>query len=68
MAVIYLKHPKHGAKIASSPQEAQADKANGWIEFSSSDKAKPQAQDKPVVNALPLRRSRGRPRVAPQEE
>ena len=30
MAVIYLKHPVHGSKVACSEFEAEGDKANGW--------------------------------------
>lgn len=33
MAVIYLKHPRHGAKVAISEMEAENDIANGWEEF-----------------------------------
>lgn len=30
---IYLKHPKHGEKIAYYEAEAEADKKNGWVEY-----------------------------------
>ena len=33
MAVIYLKHPKYGTKVASLDAEAAYDKENGWEEF-----------------------------------
>ena len=33
MAVIYLKHPRHGAKVAISELEAENDMANGWEQF-----------------------------------
>jgi hypothetical protein len=33
MAVIYIKHPKHGYKVACGEMEAEADKANGWVDF-----------------------------------
>lgn len=33
MAVIYLRHPKHGAKVAISEAEARVDIDNGWEEF-----------------------------------
>jgi len=78
MAVIYLKHAKHGAKVAISREEVQADKANGWVEFDPSApkvepvvaKSLPQAvpDTDTVVNTLPARRSRGRPRAEPQGE
>lgn len=34
MAAIYLTHPKHGVKVATSEHEANHDKANGWSECS----------------------------------
>lgn len=33
MSVIYLKHEKHGAKVACSEQEAQYDESHGWVRF-----------------------------------
>lgn len=33
MAVIYLKHPKHGIKVATMHLEAEADIKNGWIPY-----------------------------------
>lgn len=33
MAVIYLRHPVHGAKVAISDHEADADEENGWERF-----------------------------------
>jgi hypothetical protein len=33
MAVIYLKHETHGAKVACSEQEAAADETGGWTRF-----------------------------------
>ena len=33
MAVIYLKHPDHGVKVACLELEAEADEENGWIRF-----------------------------------
>ena len=37
MPNIYLRHPKHGEKIAISWNEAQEDMAHGWEEFDPSD-------------------------------
>jgi hypothetical protein len=31
--VIYLRHPKHGTKVAISDMEAKADERNGWERF-----------------------------------
>jgi len=62
MPNIYLKHPKHGAKVAISVLEADLDKRNGWVEFDPSAPKAPAevAQEAPVVNALPLKRARAR--------
>jgi hypothetical protein len=37
MAVIYLKHPEHGVKVACLDLEAEADIENGWIRFDPDD-------------------------------
>jgi hypothetical protein len=31
--VIYLKHPIHGAKVATMELEAVADEKNGWVRY-----------------------------------
>lgn len=73
MAVIYLRHPVHGAKVATSDMEAENDIQNGWEEFDPSDVNEP--EEEPVesaavesdlaepVNQLPRRRGR-RPKEA----
>ena len=33
MAVIYLKHPLHGAKVATLEMEAAYDEKNGWVQY-----------------------------------
>lgn len=33
MAVIYLKHAVHGAKVACSEQEAEYDELSGWVRY-----------------------------------
>lgn len=33
MAIIYLTHPVHGAKVACMEAEAEYDEANGWVRF-----------------------------------
>lgn len=33
MAAIYMKHPKHGKKVAIMECEALADEKNGWVRF-----------------------------------
>jgi hypothetical protein len=39
MAVIYLRHPKHGEKVASTEFEANEDRKNGWEDFDPTVKA-----------------------------
>jgi uncharacterized protein YdhG (YjbR/CyaY superfamily) len=33
MAVIYMKHPVHGAKVATLEMEAVYDEKNGWVRY-----------------------------------
>lgn len=33
MAVIYLRHPAHGEKVACGDLEAAMDRVNGWEDF-----------------------------------
>lgn len=33
MALIYLRHERHGVKIATLEMEAEADEENGWERF-----------------------------------
>lgn len=33
MPLIYLKHPKHGTKIATMEMEAVYDEKNGWVRY-----------------------------------
>ena len=49
MAVIYLRHPKHGAKVAISDMEAENDLQNGWKEF---DPAELKVDSAPEVDAI----------------
>jgi hypothetical protein len=54
MAVIYLVHDIHGAKVAISEEEARADEDFGWERY---------YPDEPVsvtVNEMPARNSRRR--------
>jgi hypothetical protein len=52
MAVIYLKHPEHGVKVACLDLEAEADIENGWERFD------PEQVTPQVDNAIVRRRSR----------
>lgn len=33
MSAIYLRHPQHGEKVATSEGEASYDQGNGWVRF-----------------------------------
>jgi len=54
MAVIYLRHPVHGTKVACMEAEAVYDEKNGWVRFD---------VDEEPVTVNEIKRSRGRPRV-----
>jgi len=54
MAVIYLRHPVHGTKVACLEAEAVYDEKNGWVRFD---------VDEEPVTVNEIKRSRGRPRV-----
>lgn len=62
MPVIYLKHPKHGEKVATLEDEAKADEKNGWQRYQVAALLRePEKLECPVVNALteePKRRGR----------
>lgn len=64
MPNIYLKHPIHGAKIATMELEAEYDEQNGWVRYSPDE---PEQEDdipsflQESVNELEPAR-RGRPR------
>ena len=62
MAVIYLRHPIHGAKVACSDLEAQHDMNLGWEVFDPTAPAEPE----PVVavNHMLGRRRRKEPQDA----
>ena len=59
MAVIYLRHPKHGAKVAISEMEAENDIQNGWEEFDPTEPESVAADADTQTNQLQPRR-RGR--------
>ena len=67
MPIIYLKHPIHGAKVATMELEAVYDEQNGWVRYNLDD-AEPevelpsflQATEEPV-NELAAPK-KGRPR------
>jgi hypothetical protein len=55
MAVIYLRHPIHGAKVAISSHEADEDSMNGWERFDPTD-----PEDAAANEMAPARRTRRR--------
>ena len=62
MAVIYLTHPVHGAKVAIAEPEAIYDEDFGWVRYD----VETGVVSAPV-NQL-ASRPRGRPRRIPQED
>lgn len=62
--VIYLKHPKHGAKVAICDMEAVYDEENGWTRYT----LDTPIEAAPVVNTLEVKRKRGRPAVEVVEQ
>ena len=55
MAVIYLTHPVHGAKVATMDIEADADEKNGWTRYNSDTSSESEAAP---VNVLEVKRRR----------
>jgi hypothetical protein len=67
MPNIFLRHPRHGEKVAISQLEAREDMEHGWVEFdpSGSDDSEspasaemPASVDSDAPNALRVRRRR----------
>ena len=54
MAVIYLTHPLHGAKVATMELEAVADEKNGWSRYNPETPSAP--EEAAPVNALGTKR------------
>jgi hypothetical protein len=62
--MIYLRHPKHGVKIATMEMEAQYDESHGWVRFDPDE----QLNDTPEPsNVMLVPRRRGRPRLTQDE-
>ena len=69
MAVIYMVHPRHGAKVAISEEEANYDEMFGWERY---DPATPEpvADEDEVeapVNEMAAPKRRGRRRAAQED-
>jgi len=60
MPIIYMTHPRHGAKIATMELEAEMDEQNGWMRYNPDTPTVEQAApvDQEVTNNLPRRRGR----------
>ena len=59
MSVIYLRHPRHGSKVAVSELEAKQDEGNGWERFDPTRDPLDHDGDGHKGGSLP--RKRGRP-------
>jgi len=58
MAIIYLRHPQHGSKVASMEAEVEHDYKHGWEEYDPNEQEE-DAEETPVVeNALAPRSRR----------
>ena len=57
--MIYLRHPVHGAKVATMEMEAAYDEEHGWVRFDPETPSAPAAAD---VNGLVSRRRGRQPR------
>ena len=68
MAVIYLIHPVHGAKVAISEHEADYDEMHGWMRYdpTTSDEADDDEDEAPV-NEMAEPKRRGRPRTKQED-
>ena len=56
MAVIYLKHPLHGAKVATLEMEAEYDEQSGWVRYNPDTPSEP--EEVASENTLRLKRKR----------
>lgn len=63
MPIIYLKHPRHGAKIATLELEAEYDEQNGWTRYTPGQEPD-EAVESAAVNELARR---GRRRKEPSD-
>ena len=50
MSVFYMRHKKHGTKVATEEAEVEFDKKRGWVEFDPEEEKK--QADTPVKNTL----------------
>ena len=63
---IYLRHPEHGAKVATLEQEAEYDEQNGWVRYTHDtpsisvevETVEESAEEAAPVNTLEVKRRR----------
>ena len=67
MAVIYLDHPVHGAKVAISEDEAIYDEMNGWRRYTIDTPAVQEDVDGQAINEMAASQRRGRRRAAQED-
>jgi hypothetical protein len=60
MAAIYLQHPRHGAKVAISEDEAVYDETEGWTRYDPVSAPPQPAKLEDVSADPPIRRRRAR--------
>ena len=53
----YLRHPRHGNKVAISEQEMAADLRQGWLQYDPQEPPAP-VQDGEPMNTLEVKRRR----------
>ena len=53
--IIYMKHPKHGTKVAIMEAEAVADEKSGWVRYNPDT---PSDNEAVPVNELEVKRRR----------
>lgn len=68
MAVIYLKHEIHGAKVATLDLEATADEANGWVRYTPDTPLQVVEQAAPVKEVKTRARKVAEPEQPPVEQ
>jgi len=58
MAIIYLRHPQHGSKVASMEAEVEHDYKHGWEEYDPNAQEEDVEETPVVENALAPRSRR----------
>ena len=61
MPMIYLRHERHGLKIAIAELEAEYDEQNGWQRYTPGESDEPADEPVPAVNHMLGRRRRKEP-------